>query len=901
VTAQLYFTHCLSADSVEMRGGYCVRATSTADPALFRFAASYPPHELPLDMWSSNPSAGEAPRRLALVAAPTGRALVHSSYLPEDSRGCKKSFFSHYLFVPALPPLPALRTWGSRDWMTAYPPGAPKDLAPPTLPRPGPLHDQAVTAFLSPTGPSNEQALATPLCPARLAPDASKRQELLRRALSGYLLAQQASDAAPRGRFYLLAEPGLAALLLYAIARLLPGPLTADMTFSTYENAHRALRTYRAARVVATYTGSAHKGLEPDCFTTRGYALDTFTDKFSSELVSDEPAALAELIELAARGDWQALDDTYRLLGRNASLAAVAEGRAVAEAERRLKASQATPADLILLRRSDYGRPLLGQYQQIAWPLIRDGSMTDAKLRKEFGDVLLRGLGQLKDRAAEALSRAAREEWRQYWGLIRSALKEDATKLRAALVELVTRAGDGALGLRVALLKDWLDLGPAEPPAVLCQGVPAQALLGGYFTEHVMSNGATPEAVEPFVALFHGLCPVGEQYQDHKARLLAWLDVVETCADPAARAPFQHYYLERHVSAKFRRQLAEEQAARFVPETKDGTAHVTVLAPPRPEGPEPEAEEKALASEAQPRERPEGLAVKLERWMWRLTMAFLAATVGVVGGFLLRNTTANKAADIAAAALASQKDRADEEKANLARKHRAERDSDQRTIEQLKSELGAIQVTLSKAEAKLSSSEDKVRELEGQLAKGKKGAAADLAEARRERDEARKAKEQAEAERKAKGRVVKTQLMLVNRWHSDYKRWSGRLADDLAELCIIEGGDKSYLKDIVAPLSILLHKNREKPMLDLAMALFAFQARYADDDGEVKQLRGPALMQARNALADLFDKTKNKELIQALEDTLKVDSSTPGQQEAWQKMVDAIKLLSKNLRRKASR
>ena len=52
-------------------------------------ATDYPAYELPLDMWSSNPSVADAPRRLALVASPTGgRALVRTGIaiaLPELS------------------------------------------------------------------------------------------------------------------------------------------------------------------------------------------------------------------------------------------------------------------------------------------------------------------------------------------------------------------------------------------------------------------------------------------------------------------------------------------------------------------------------------------------------------------------------------------------------------------------------------------------------------------------------------------------------------------------------------------------------------------------------------------------------------------------------------------------
>src|SRR5438045_509898 len=126
---QLYFTHCLPADSVGQATGYAVRATSTSERALLQFATDYPAYELPLDMWSSNPSPADAPRRLALVSSPVGGlALIHSAYLPEDTRGRKNSFFSHYLFPPMVTPMRALLTWASPDWAMTYAPGAPKEL-----------------------------------------------------------------------------------------------------------------------------------------------------------------------------------------------------------------------------------------------------------------------------------------------------------------------------------------------------------------------------------------------------------------------------------------------------------------------------------------------------------------------------------------------------------------------------------------------------------------------------------------------------------------------------------------------------------------------------------------------------------------------------------------------------
>ena len=141
----------------------------------------------------------------------------------------------------ALDPRATLASWASPDWATGIDPEAGLDLPPfPALPRPGSLGDDAVTAFLCPNAPSEDNDLATLISPPRLATDADRRRQLLTLALRGCLQVLQSSPAAPRGRFYLLAEPGLTALLLYAAVRLLPRSLTANLTFSTYENAQPA-------------------------------------------------------------------------------------------------------------------------------------------------------------------------------------------------------------------------------------------------------------------------------------------------------------------------------------------------------------------------------------------------------------------------------------------------------------------------------------------------------------------------------------------------------------------------------------------------------------------------------------------------------------------------------------
>src|SRR6185369_2519391 len=109
--------------------------------------------------------------------------------------------------------------------------------------------------------------LATLTCPPRLAGDRKRRRRLLALTLRGLLLALPAGPTAPRGRLYLLAEPGLVALLLYGAARLLPPGLAGALTFSTYENVLSALRSYRHARAVGTWAAEPARGLDDEFFT----------------------------------------------------------------------------------------------------------------------------------------------------------------------------------------------------------------------------------------------------------------------------------------------------------------------------------------------------------------------------------------------------------------------------------------------------------------------------------------------------------------------------------------------------------------------------------------------------------------------------------------------------------
>jgi hypothetical protein len=463
---QVCVTHCLFGEGLYRQAGFTIRACSTRDQLILRFALEYPPYEVPAGLNDTSPEPADLPRRLALVRLPGGNsALIHSSYVPVDERGRPNNFFSHVLVRSTLTPLEALATWASPDWGSSCPEAAGTDLPPlADLPQPGPVNDEAVTAFLKPTITAEDQDLATLTCPQRLVGAPRRRRELVAMALRGCLLALQAGPGSQRGRFVLLAEPGLVALLLYAAVRLLPERLAANLTFSTYENAHRDLRSFRHAQVVGTYTADPQKGLEEEFFTTRGYALDTFNQKFSPELDASEELAVEEWVEVAARGEWAVIDKVQRLQGEtHGSIVAFHEALQAAKLAGRVASGKMEAADLLALKHSPRGPALLEQQRDKVWPLIRDSSLANARVREEFADTLREHLDELEQATAQTLRAQTPENWLPHWRLLCSLLMDDPGRLRATVQRILPEPPYTA-ALRFALLRELhsLQLSPVD-------------------------------------------------------------------------------------------------------------------------------------------------------------------------------------------------------------------------------------------------------------------------------------------------------------------------------------------------------------------------------------------------------------------------------------------------------
>jgi len=427
----IYVTHCLYGEGIYRQAGFAVRACSTRDPLLLRFAQEYPFYRAPLGMRGSRPES--APRHLALVRIPGGRsALIHSVDFPDDDRGRPNNFFSHVLVHPGLTACEALTTWASPDWTVSYDAGAAKNLEPvPCLPSPGPVNDSAVSAYLQPIVLEPDSDLATLIFPQRLSGDLQKRRELLSLTLRGCLLALRAGPSSPRGRFYLHAEPGFAALLFYAVARLLPEALAANLTFSTYENAQRDLRTYKHAQMVGTYLADPGKGLDDEFYTTRGYSLDTFNSRFSPELEEEGELPLDEWFDMAAKGDWTTVDKVHRLQGKmDTSLVSFREAFQAAKLGKLMASGQARAEDLIALKHSSCGPAILERHRAKVWPLVRDGSLADPRLREEFAELLQEHLPELELQTAEAMGEKPAANWQPHWKLVCAILHQDPARLR---------------------------------------------------------------------------------------------------------------------------------------------------------------------------------------------------------------------------------------------------------------------------------------------------------------------------------------------------------------------------------------------------------------------------------------------------------------------------------------
>ncbi len=420
--------------------GYSVRAASAVDsPDVLKRALEYPPYEIPLDMWREKPTKPQTPRRLARTKNPAGGVwVVHSVFLDKDTMNRDRSYFTHLMSLPnSVDAATVLESWDAEAWVKEYAQGSPKSLPKSAIPVGSRISRTSLSAFIGRTVTGTSELCAV-VCPTRFRADPAARRMLVGRFLKAVILLTEAKAAGEgRDRLFVHAEPGLVAMLLYAATRILPPAYTADITFSTFEPAHRAIRDYKLATVVGTYLGLPGKGLDQDLVTTRGFGFDAIQpEKSSPELAESIPVSpgILELLDLAAASDWELLDDVHKLIGADPGAIEKVPGTiALARAVSRINRGGLTSEDLVALKADRRGATILTQRADKVWEFLKDAVVFDAALRAEFKDWLAEPerLKTYRREACEALVKGELDGWDTRWAVVRDVADPEQLKAQS--------------------------------------------------------------------------------------------------------------------------------------------------------------------------------------------------------------------------------------------------------------------------------------------------------------------------------------------------------------------------------------------------------------------------------------------------------------------------------------
>ncbi len=471
---QLYVMHCLKEDSVLGQEGFSVRAASPGanDAAILEWALRLDYYELPLDMKSGALLVNQAPRRLARVPGPPGRvALVHTTYLPQDTVGRSHSFLSHIAILPELPDLAAVAAWGSTDWQTTeYPRGDSKVLSPlDRLPRGTLIDEAALKGFLASGAAPQDQSLARMIYPSRVESNPLARRRWVRAALHGFLKAGEPSSR--KARLCILAEPGAVALLIYAIARLLPERIAGAFPFSTYEPHYTSLRDNKVARVIGSFARNGLDRGDLESLRRRGYVLDTLRNDDDPDLAVAADWPLEGIITLAAEGNWKGVDEIRELWSRDPRIAPGVSAAVLGEALRvrplaaALKSGTLGPEGLLELRRNHFAAGLLreDEFRRPTWEAVRKVWLQPV-IRNEFADLFREHVDELLAEVTGLVESGPPGAWREAWEALKPVIPaerrlEDFSKLLGAMEH--TGAAFPA-GERANLLVDWCQAAPAN-------------------------------------------------------------------------------------------------------------------------------------------------------------------------------------------------------------------------------------------------------------------------------------------------------------------------------------------------------------------------------------------------------------------------------------------------------
>ena len=304
IIQQMYCTHCTHGSSALERRqgelaarmlGYSVRASSLEGDTLrqaYRQVERYVSYHLPKDTPGEQKlqlTAATAPQRLIFIpAAGAWQVIGQVCYRQRDTEGRPGSYFAHLLCRETdsnsepWTLLDALKMWQAPQWVTADSTDHPFVL--PSLDSLDSLHggksahvdDRALLAFLR----GDDRSFGSRL-PDRwrdLAPP--RRVETIQNVLDALLTV----GTARRQALLVAVEPEVAALLFYAVGRLLPpGKLRASVSMSTFEAATDRLTTTLAA---TTFSNPATTEFRTDALRGRGIALNTFANTSSETATS---------------------------------------------------------------------------------------------------------------------------------------------------------------------------------------------------------------------------------------------------------------------------------------------------------------------------------------------------------------------------------------------------------------------------------------------------------------------------------------------------------------------------------------------------------------------------------------------------------------------------------------